>query len=169
MTIKLLLFSLLAIFLLEGCGNTIVATEHTFSKAITSKRQTQVEATQLPSEAKMRQAQIELDIFSGRKSPTWSLSEAETKTLLNMISSLPSTKPAKFEDNLGYRGFLVKLPDAESLSVIKLKIYKGTIQYEAGGKTQFLSDTNRTVERWLLASGKPHLASEVYTGVETQL
>lgn len=105
---------------------------------------------------------VELDIFSGREAPTWSLSEKEEKILLPMVGSLPITKPVEFRENLGYRGLIVKLPNPASSAIATLKVYNGIIRYETGNQVKFFIDPDRAVERLLVISAKPHISPDLY-------
>lgn len=107
--------------------------------------------------------QVELDIFSGREAPNWSLSAAEVKALLQMMSRLPSTAPTEFRDNLGYRGFTVKLPASLSGITSSIKVFEGIIRYQTDNQIKFFTDSERQVERWLLLNSKPHIPLELYT------
>ncbi|HEX6904415.1 MAG TPA: hypothetical protein VF789_32200 [Thermoanaerobaculia bacterium] len=53
--------------------------------------------------------QVELDIFSGRKNPTWMLTGKEEKELLDRLTAQPKAMlPAQATDGrLGYRGYVV--------------------------------------------------------------
>jgi hypothetical protein len=105
---------------------------------------------------------VELDIFSGREAPIWSLSANEGKTLLQMIGSLSTTEPVEFRENLGYRGLIVKLPDSLSGAIATLKAHNGIIRYETGNQIKFFTDTDRSVERLLVISAKPRISPDLY-------
>jgi hypothetical protein len=49
---------------------------------------------------------VELDVFSGRRNPTWTLETEESQDLLAMISRLPPGDEI-VPTGLGYRGFIV--------------------------------------------------------------
>lgn len=105
---------------------------------------------------------VELDIFSGREAPTWSLSATEGKMLLQMIGSLPITKLVEFKENLGYRGLIVKLPNPGSSAIATLKVDRGIIRYQTGNQVKFFIDPDRAVERLLVISAKPHISPDLY-------
>jgi hypothetical protein len=89
--------------------------------------------------------QVELDIFSGRPNPAWTLNSIAARHLvhrhlhLERIASTIVTLPG-----LGYRGFLYDLDGTRWRAVGGLVI----------GPAQTLADPNRSVERQLL-SGLP--------------
>lgn len=50
---------------------------------------------------------VELDVFSGRPNPGWSLAAEEAKDLLSRISRLAPNGGGQSPAGLGYRGFIV--------------------------------------------------------------
>lgn len=54
---------------------------------------------------------VMLDVFSGRPSPSWSLTAAQTEALTRLLDSLPTdegTDGATQAPGLGYRGFTIQ-------------------------------------------------------------
>ena len=112
----------------------------------------------------MGQAQIRLQIYSGREPPTWSLSAADTTRLVNLVAALPSGDRSVPEAKLGeYGGFFVDLPNGS-----KLRVYEGVVDSTAGATTKTLVDSAREVERLLVDSAKPHIPENLYTQVVSQ-
>lgn len=97
-------------------------------------------------------AEVELDVFSGRPNPAWSLSGAEKSHLVELLSGLPSGEVRELPEPLGYRGFAVTLTHADA-RVTEIRVYKGAVRMEAGGAVTALSDPGRTLERWLSTTG----------------
>ena len=100
---------------------------------------------------------VELDLFSGRPNPVWSLTEWEAFEFnehLKTKSELPFK--AIQNSNLGYRGFVVR--DA-------IRIFEGVIWFE----NKVLLDASRELERFLLETGRQHLEAAVFELVLTQL
>lgn len=64
---------------------------------------------------------VELDIFSGRPNPRWTLSEAEEKELVNYILANPASilPDTLGQAQLGYRGFIVRIHDTQSAAYQK--------------------------------------------------
>src|SRR5262245_49044670 len=54
-------------------------------------------------------AEVELDVFSGRPNPVWTLSNADTAELERRLSALTKTSATTLFDGLGYRGLIVRL------------------------------------------------------------
>ena len=117
----------------------------------------------------MQTGKVELDIFSTKANPTWAFSQNDLKMLQKMLDNLPSTTPFEFADNLGYRGFIIEVPNSGSDRTVLIKIYQDKIQYDMEGKTKFLLDRDRRVESWLLVNAKPYLPASLYTNIETQI
>ncbi len=109
-------------------------------------------------EAAVKKAQVELDIFSGRPNPKWSLSSKDTKTLAAMIEKLPRTKSTSIFDGLGYRGFVVN-SSTPIAGVNSIKIYKQVVKLDAAN---YRKDSDKTIERWLLTKAESALSKEEY-------
>jgi hypothetical protein len=85
---------------------------------------------------------VELDIFSGRPNPRWSLSESENAELARLIESLQpaASPPSLTPPGLGYRGF--RLRDGTGSTWFA---YGGFVQSPRG----WLADPERSIERFL--------------------
>ena len=93
---------------------------------------------------------VELDIFSGRPNPVWSLPDAQRQELLTRLAGLSPGTPAPYPGRLGYRGLLVhfNLPPYGMPETIQ--IFQRTVCYELGGTRTCRVDPGRGIERWLL-------------------
>ncbi|TDH34852.1 hypothetical protein E2A64_14005 [Pseudohoeflea suaedae] len=99
-------------------------------------------------------ATLVIDAFSGLPNPQWALSAEFAGQICEFIRMLPPASPAGGlpPPGLGYRGLILTLPDCEGLPAT-LRIFGG--QVEAGAR--ILADTDRQLERDLLAAARPHL------------
>lgn len=74
---------------------------------------------------------VQMDVFSGRPNPSWELSPSESGELLKQLSLLPEadTNSAVFNDNLGYRGFIISVyrADTSNVSPSEYRVYKGFV------------------------------------------
>ena len=111
---------------------------------------------------------IELDIFSGRPNPAWDLSAADTATLTGMIGSLPPSSPVYLPTPLGYRGFLVSVSEPELRPVATMRAYQGVVEYQ-GYETRYYADPDKQVERWLLATARPHIDRQLYDSLLAEI
>ena len=86
---------------------------------------------------------VELDAFSGRPNPRWTLTETRTAALTRLISSLSrATGAAPLRaPGLGYRGFRLQGSDGRTYWA-----YRGLLQ----SGDVLLSDPDRRIERLLL-------------------
>jgi hypothetical protein len=90
---------------------------------------------------------VELDIFSGRPNPTWTLGPAQRTSLLSLLreanerAASPSVIPG-----LGYRGFVVTVTSPAGSEIVRV----GDGSIEAAG--QRFVDSNRAVEEFIAAS-----------------
>jgi hypothetical protein len=108
--------------------------------------------------------EVELDIFSGNPNPIWILPEADGVLFLKKLTMLPKASAIELSDNLGYRGFIVKVINETGECLVRIQ--NGTVQLSQSGINVYYSDQNRHLERWLLNSGKPILRRDLYNMVE---
>jgi hypothetical protein len=95
---------------------------------------------------------VEMDIFSGRPNPSWELSSEQTLELQQRVSALHrQTPPAPIFDGLGYRGLVIRDPSAPGSF---LKVGFGQILQMKEGVQSIYRDEGRTLEKWLLGTGK---------------
>jgi len=111
--------------------------------------------------------EVELDIFSGNPNPTWNLSSSDAALFLEKAAALSQVSPRQRSANLGYRGFIVRVMQGKETSV--MLIQNGIVELSRSGTTLFLGDPNRSLERWLLQSGKPVLKNDLTGLVEREL
>ena len=112
-------------------------------------------------------SEVEIDIFSGMPNPTWALTDAETRQLAGRLAALPPAAPRELSANLGYRGLVVTIrqPDGEA----KVRVQKGIAEILQNARTAYHEDRNRSLERWLLDTGKAHVATDVLQIVQREL
>lgn len=82
------------------------------------------------SKEKQTAMTVELDVFSGRPNPTWTLSEKESTELLNLLKSLPAAKESNEEDGLGYRGFILSDFKVTEGLPATIRVYRKTINMQ---------------------------------------
>ena len=91
---------------------------------------------------------IELDIFSGRPNPEWTLTAAQAAELEAMTASLTFAEapPPPF-DGLGYRGIVATDPERPGWSLVA---FRDTVRLGTSEGTAVRADPGGTIERWLL-------------------
>jgi hypothetical protein len=63
---------------------------------------------------------VELDIFSAKPNPVWTLTDTEAKELIDRVLANPSlTDPPKSSGGLGYRGFIITASDEAKTTLEK--------------------------------------------------
>jgi hypothetical protein len=110
---------------------------------------------------------VELDIFSGRPNPTWTLEPALASDLMSRIARLNSTSQAvECSQNLGYRGFIVQFLDAESNAIQTVHACGGIVEVKNSTGSMYYVDPQKQVELWLLAaSAQPPLSEDLVTQI----
>ena len=96
---------------------------------------------------------VALGIYSGRPDPSWVLTEAESAELDRLLGSLPSTVGEPPQGGLGYHGFMLG-PADPGQGDRTLVAYRGTIADLGSGSRAYLVDVDRSVERYLLETGR---------------
>ena len=102
---------------------------------------------------------VTLDIFSGRPNPTWTLSEAEAKQLLDRVGDRAVLPSDAVEPILGFRGFVIEpSSDDQPLSSQATGLRIGGrpsagFKLESRAKPLTDEETAETV-RWLLSTGE---------------
>lgn len=110
--------------------------------------------------------EIELDIFSGNPNPIWILSEAEATLFRQQLATLSEASPRELSGNLGYRGFIVQLTNGTEQRIVRVQ--NGIVQISQDSTDLYYSDQNRSLERWLLDSGRASLRSDLFEMVKSQ-
>ena len=113
-------------------------------------------------------AQVELDIFSGRPNPGWTLSAADAATFQNMAAALSPASEQAYPARLGYRAIIVSLPSAPGGKVV-WRVWDHVAQRESGAASAYYVDPDQALQRWLLQSGQPHLDADLYSTVQAEL
>ncbi len=115
---------------------------------------------------------VELQIFSGRRDPIWTLTAAQVETLTSMIDAVDEMtllKPPGVAGLLGYRGFLITADGAHAREravapEASLFVHGGVVDQRRHALN--LVDTDNRIERWLLGSGGDSIDRELRAHVE---
>src|SRR5438874_2336385 len=97
---------------------------------------------------------VELDVFSGRQNPNWSLSPAQASEFRERIGRLPSREAHSQQrlPGLGYRGARIEIEPEDQIPFKSVHIYGGKVVAIGRHKLR-LADPNRSLERWVLSTG----------------
>ena len=107
--------------------------------------------------------QIELDAFSGRPNPRWTLNEAQGAEFLARLRALQSAAANSPGDGLGYRGLIVRPDGAE------IRLYRGTVTVQQSDRIETFSDPDRGLERWLFDSARGHVPDELLGYISSEM
>lgn len=109
-------------------------------------------------------ATVQLDVYSGRENPSWTLSAEQTAELLRRLGDLkPSADaPAPF-DGLGYRSV------AATAGGASVTLSRGGATMERDGKAERRLDAGRALERWLISTGRGHAAPQLIDRLEREI
>jgi hypothetical protein len=112
-------------------------------------------------------AEVELDIFSGMPNPAWTLADTEAESLVERLAALPQAPPREFSGNLGYRGFIIRL--MQGAATQSIRVQRGAVHISNGQTDVYARDADRSLERWLLDTGRPHLKTDLLQVVEREV
>jgi len=107
--------------------------------------------------------QIELDAFSGRPNPRWTLNEAQGAEFLARLRALQPAAANSPGDGLGYRGLIVRPDGAE------IRLYRGTVTVQQSDRIETFSDPDRGLERWLFDSARGHVPDEFLGYISSEM
>jgi hypothetical protein len=82
-----------------------------------------------------RAMEVELDAFSGRPNPKWTLSPEKASEFLAKIKALPVAGDAPHIPDLGFRGFILKSGDR------LMRVYGARVIIETPGAARIYRDT----------------------------
>ncbi len=97
---------------------------------------------------------VELDAFSGRPNPRWTLEASTAAEVASMLKSLPTTPPVTLESRLGYRGFILHGGDYTAT------VFDGLVRLDNGGESHWFKDT-AGIEAALRADAAKHGFSSI--------
>ncbi len=101
---------------------------------------------------------VSLGLYSGLPDPSWELSEAEATALTALLESLPRVEGSAPTGGLGYHGFWIQRLTPEGMPRL-LVAFKGTVSDPLSSHLSYLADPGRSVERFLLDSGRDGLSA----------
>jgi hypothetical protein len=102
---------------------------------------------------------IQLDAFSGRPNPTWSLNDEEAGEFLARFKALKTSDSRRTPyDGLGYRGFKV----AGFQDYDEVTVWDEIVEASHGGKRYQWLDGGRGLEKFLLKTSKSHIDEDLY-------
>jgi hypothetical protein len=107
--------------------------------------------------------QVELDLYSGRPNPSWTLTADQTTTLDTMLAALSPSSAQPPEGGLGYRGFLVH--DGTKT----IRVFQGSVTVQGAAQSEVFQDGSRALEHWLLETGQKAIDAQTYSTIQATL
>jgi hypothetical protein len=114
---------------------------------------------------------VALGIYSGRLDPTWTLTPGEAAQLESLVMGLPHRLGIPRQGGLGYHGFIVDVPigfGGEG-AARTLVTFEGEVAESGLGSRPIGIDQRRSVERFLLETGRSRLGNGEVSVVEGDL
>ena len=101
---------------------------------------------------------VSLGLYSGLPDPSWALSDEESTALTALLESLPRVDGSAPSGGLGYHGFTIERLTPEGKPRL-LVAFEGTVSDPLSSHLSYLDDPGRSVERFLLESGRDQLSA----------
>jgi len=106
---------------------------------------------------------VELDVYSGRPNPTWTLSAGEAEQIARLLQDLPRAQsPA--DEGLGYRGFVLVTSERDGSLPQSIRVNSGIVTVRQQGRVEHFVDA-RGLEKRLLEQARAHGFGSVLDGV----
>lgn len=113
---------------------------------------------------------IEVKIFSGLPNPTWRLSEQESLEFIGMLKKINKSNVEELpRDNLGYQGFLVMREQHDPGKFREVWVKGNIVLLKKDIRKAVYLDDNRRLERWLLASGKTRIDTDLWELIMSEM
>jgi|SRR5215203_980410 len=109
---------------------------------------------------------VEVDLFSGRPNPSWSLTPEEAAHLVEIVDELEPAAAREAPGWLGYRGIRFRLL-RQGREIESAQSFDEHLSRQGAAGTRHLADPGRKVERWLLGTGEGRIEPEAYKGYRT--
>jgi len=114
--------------------------------------------------------QVELDIFSGRPNPQWTLTPQQSDEWDRLLQELPEGRAdGEPPPGLGYRGFIVNPLDDRSQGCDESHVFRESVTVKQECASTQLVDRNRTLERFLLGTSQDHIEQNLYEQLQTEI
>lgn len=98
---------------------------------------------------------VQADVLSGLPNPEWSLEAGEKGEFRHLLARLRAAdRPGRLFDGLGYRGFVVFGTEGVLPGCDEIRVQGGQVVAHCGGGDRWYADTDRALERWLVASAE---------------
>lgn len=106
--------------------------------------------------------EIEVDIFSGRPNPRWTVTCEEAEEFLSLFQALPAaSSAADIDDGLGYSGLIITEPGNRS-RYDEIRVAQGRVVARDDDQLRQFLDPGRKLEQWLLQTGQGQIDPELY-------
>lgn len=118
----------------------------------------------------VKNANITLQIYSGKENPSWSLTEQQADELLLLVENLPKSESLDLRGGLGYTGFHVEIKGENDAKTNRQIIaYKGQVLYQSDTSKEYFTDRERRVEMFLLKTGESSVDAKIMNRVEQEI
>ena len=107
---------------------------------------------------------IQMNVFSGRADPVWSISQAQFKQLL-ALEVIEFDALNGGDRGLGYRGFTIRPSDKRGLEMLREKFGANAIHHKTGTFLPF----QPAIEEFLIKTGRKFISNRVFDSAMVNL
>lgn len=114
--------------------------------------------------------QVTMQVFSGRRNPSWALTEEQEHQLLGRLDELAErtlTKPSGVLGRLGYRGFSLRRVEDAPGGALSLLVHEGIVDCGQFEENRVVG--SRDLEKWVLDTEPGIIEDDVRRLVEAEL
>ena len=106
---------------------------------------------------------VELQIFSGRRNPSWRMDAAERSLFLTLLATIRDVATSRvIPEHLGYRGLVVTCESNEPGHFTCIHIYHTIVTEECGNEMKHYRDMEKKMEEHLLEAARNHLEPDLW-------
>lgn len=107
--------------------------------------------------------EVEADLFSGRPNPRWTMADESAAQFQALLGSLVSSPPRELEGGLGFRGFIVRMPEPGSARTgRRVTVLKETVVVETPTARHYFADPGAQCEKWLVNTAKGRIPDDLF-------
>lgn len=113
---------------------------------------------------------VQIDLYSGRPNPGWRLGAAQSTELIRRLKEMPEVEKGEPAQALGYRGIVVTTRTDAPAELKTIVVSGGLVleRYQNGVERRRI-DRGRSLERWILETGRNHLDPAIYKIIDQEL
>lgn len=113
---------------------------------------------------------VQVDLYSGRPNPQWTLTRAQEAELERRLNTMPLANSGEPTQGLGYRGVILSGQGGSTGQPLTVLISAGIVleRFESGVERR-KRDVDRALEAWIIGTGSDYLEASVRDYIMQQI